>query len=106
MIAPHEKMLTSAAFDKDRRCLIEDGTRMVAILRTEDADHWERFFLGAGGVVQALLALGTKDRMHGIWHATGCYALDNKEWGSKRTGCSASCKLAVTALTNAGVPLP
>jgi hypothetical protein len=52
---PHEASLSIAPFDSEHYCIIEDGGRMVAIMRTVDAEEWERFILGTPFMARALL---------------------------------------------------
>lgn len=44
-------------FDKERRCLVEGGQRIVAIMRNYDSAEWERFLTAAPEIARALLSL-------------------------------------------------
>jgi hypothetical protein len=93
MKRPHETTLSVVAFDKERICLVEDGRRMVAVLRNFDAEEWEAFLKAAPDMARALLAFLPD---HG--HTAECgYS------GYPDHACSTECANARAALSKAGV---
>lgn len=103
MSAPHETPLTAVILGSDLRCL-SDGSRIVAILRSEDAVVWERFFVAARGMIDALLALGRVEWVgaNREWHLGVCF----QQLHEHGADCLPVCRDARAALNNAGVPLP
>lgn len=90
---PHEETLTVMQFDKERRCLVEGGQRMVAVLRNYEAEDWERLLTAAPDMGRAL-----KELFGEAEHLSTCPALRD----SKRA-CRPDCAQARVALRKAGV---
>lgn len=94
---PHEANLDVVPYDSERRCIIEDGGRMVAIMRTVDAEEWERFILGGPRMARAVL-----EALERIEYIPRAYTMAGAPVDQIRTAS----KILREALTLAGVPCP
>ncbi len=51
---PHEMSLTVTQFDKERRCLVSNDQRMVAVLRNYESAEWEALLSAGPDMARAL----------------------------------------------------
>lgn len=101
MKKPHETTLSVMQFDRERRCIAEDGTRMVAVLRNYDSEGWEDFLTASTDMARALLALLPEDDGHPRNHTREC--LKWRTEGGYITECLPGCIEAMDALRKAKV---
>lgn len=98
---PWETTLQVGQFTKDRRCLTEaNGTVMVAVLRAQEAEEWEKFLQAAPLMARALLPMAARPCEDFLPLKETCLNLSQN--ASKRCPTCA----ARAALSAAGVPLP